>query len=119
MVSLTSGGGGQKMPPTITTAQLRRLVASGEPLWLVYVSDDRSRPPVRIAGSLTTADEDLLAALVRNTPVVFYGVNSYAVRARSLASRFTSEGEDARWYAGGLEAWTAAGLPTDGQPGNP
>lgn len=119
MASLTTDSDMQKRPPIITTAQLRRLVASGEPLWLVYVSDDPAPPPVRIAGSLTTTDENLIAGLIRNTPVVFYGENTYAVRARMLTTRFTSQGEDARWYADGLEAWTAAGLPTDDQPGNP
>lgn len=105
-------------PPTITTEQLRRLVAGGEPLWLVYASGNPRPSAVRIPGSLTTADEDLLASLVPTTPLVVYGNDAHAVRARALASRFMRVGRGARWYAGGLDAWTAAGLPTDGQPGN-
>jgi len=104
-------------PPTMTTAQLRRLVNTAEPLWLIYLPDDHGSSPGHIAGSLTTNDEDLLAALAGATPMVFYGEHNHAVRARTLATRFASEGRDARWYAGGLQAWTAAGLPVEGQPG--
>ena len=104
-------------PPTMTTAQLRRLVNSAEPLWLIYLPDHPGSSPGHIAGSLATNDEDLLAALAGATPMVFYGEHHHAVRARTLATRFASDGRDARWYAGGLHAWTAAGLPVEGHPG--
>jgi hypothetical protein len=105
-------------PPTITTAQLGRLVNSAEPLWLIYLPDDPGSFPGHIAGSLAANDEDLLAALAGATPMVFYGEHSHAVRARTLAARLTTQGRDARWYAGGLQAWSAAGLPIEGQPGS-
>jgi len=101
----------------MTTAELRRLINSAEPLWLIYLPDDPASFPGHIAGSLATNDEDLLSALANATPTVFYGEHKHAVRARTLATRFASEGRDARWYAGGLQAWTAAGLPVEGQPG--
>lgn len=114
--SVTTGADMHDGPPTITTAELRRLVNSAEPLWLIDVPDVARSWHRRIAGSLATNDEDLLAALAGATPMVFYGEHSHAVRARKLATRFASEGRDARWYAGGLRAWTAAGLPVEGHP---
>lgn len=108
----------QNSAPTVTTAELRHLVASAEPLWLVYVPDDPASSPAHIAGSLATTDDNLLAGLAGATPMVLYGEDSYAVRARTLAARLASEGGDARWYVGGLEAWTAANLPVEGRSGS-
>ena len=114
--SVTTGADVYDAPPTMTTAELRRLMNSAEPLWLIHLPDDPDSSPGHIAGSLATNDEDLLTALTDATPMVFYGEHSHAVRARTLATRFASQGRDARWYAGGLRAWTAAGLPVEGQP---
>lgn len=76
----------------MTTAQLRRLVNNAEPLWLIYHPDDPESSSGHIAGSLATNDEDLLAALAGATPMVFYGEHNHALRARTLATRFASEG---------------------------
>ena len=103
----------QKSPPTITTAELHRRVVRAEPLWRIYVRDGSESAPGRIPGSLASEDEGLIAALGRDTPMVLYGDDVHAGRARMLAARFASEGKNARWYAGGLQAWAAAGHPIE------
>ena len=103
----------QKSPPTITTAELHRLVVRAEPLWLIYVPDDSSPAPGHIPGSLATRDEGLVAALAGDTPMVLYGDDAHAERARALAARSAREGKQARWYAGGLKAWAVAGHPIE------
>ena len=45
--------------------------------------------------------------------MVLYGNNIHAEQARTLAVRFSAEGKEARWYAGGLQAWAAAGHPIE------
>jgi len=103
----------QQNPPTITTADLHRLVARAEPLWLIYVPQDPGSQHGHIPGSLATTDEDLLAALAAETPVVVYGDSTDATRAQRIAARFAAQGRDTRWYAGGVRAWIEAGHPIE------
>ena len=103
--------------PTITTTELRRLLASGDPLWLIYLPTEATFSAGHIPGSLTTDDEELLAALPNETPIVFYGEGPHDRRAEALALRFDAAGRDARWYSGGLREWAAAGLPIERSPG--
>lgn len=103
--------------PTITTTELRRLLASGDPLWLIYLPTEATFSTGHIPGSLTTDDEELLAALPNETPIVFYGEGRHDRRAEALALRFDAAGRDARWYSGGLREWAAAGLPIERSPG--
>lgn len=107
----------QDGPRTVSTAQLRRLLAAGGPLWLVFVPDHATFAAGHIPGSLIATDEQLLRALPAGTPMVIYGEGPHATAARSLAAELAATGRDARWYAAGLLAWAAAGLPVDGSPG--
>ena len=103
----------QESPPTITTAELHRLVARAEPLWLIYAPDDPGSEHQHIPGSLATTDDDLLAALAAETPMVLYGDNSDSTRAQRIAASFASQGRNTRWYPGGLRAWAEAGHPIE------
>lgn len=103
----------QETPPAITTAELHRLVARAEPLWLIYAPDDPGSERGHIPGSLATTDEDLLAALAAETPMVLYGDHADSTRARGIAARFAAQGSDTRWYPGGLHAWAEAGHPIE------
>lgn len=99
----------------MSTPQLRRLLAGSGPLWLVFAPDRAAFSDGHIPGSLTATDAQLLAALPGGTPVILYGEHRGAERARALAARLATAGRDVRWYAGGLEAWSAAGLPVEGR----
>ena len=99
--------------PTITTAELLRLVTGAEQLWLIYAPDDPGSEQGCIPGSLVTTDERLLGTLADEMPMVVYGDSTEATRAHAIAARFASQGRDTRWYAGGVQAWTEAGLPVE------
>ena len=103
-------------PPTVSTTQLRGLLESAGPLWLVFVPDGADPSAGHIPGSLVTADEALLAALPRGTPMVLYGEDAQVTRSPALVLRLAAAGRDARWYAGGLQAWAADGLPVERSP---
>jgi rhodanese-related sulfurtransferase len=105
----------QEQPPIITTRQLRRLLDGPRPPWLVFAPDTETVSQGHIPGSLIATDDQLLAALPRGAPVIVYGENRQAQRAEELTTRFITTGRDARWYPGGLEAWTASGLTTEGR----
>lgn len=100
-------------PATVSTELLRRLVAGDAALWLVYAPDQSAFAEGHIPGSLTGTDEQLLAALPAGAPLVVYGEDDRAGRARDLAAQLSHVGRDVRWYAGGLRAWSAAGLPVE------
>ena len=102
-------------PPTVSTTRLRELLESAGPLWLVFVPDGDPSAG-HIPGSLVTADEELLAALPRGTPMVLYGEDAQVTRSPALVDRLAAAGQDARWYAGGLQAWAADGLPVERSP---
>lgn len=102
----------QERPPTVTTEQLRQLLGGSRPPWLVFAPDRETHG--HIPGSLTATDHQLLAALPGGALVVVYGENRRAQRAEELTTRLMTTGRDARWYTGGLQAWTAAGLTTEG-----
>jgi rhodanese-related sulfurtransferase len=103
----------EKMPPTIATTELSDLLGRDEQLWLVRVPEGSDPVIGQIPGSLVSGDEELLAALAADTPMVLYGANRSSERARALAALFAAKGRDVHWYAGGVEAWAAAGHPID------
>ena len=60
---------------------------------------------------------DVVAALApdRSVPVLVYGAGAGSQDGRMAAEKLLRLGHaDVRWFAGGLEAWCAAGLPLDG-----
>jgi Fe-Mn family superoxide dismutase len=59
--------------------------------------------------------QEWAAALPSSHPVVVYCVYGHEV-GQSTASILRAKGIDARFLAGGLEAWKAAGLPTQNSP---
>jgi rhodanese-related sulfurtransferase len=105
---------GREKPPIVTTQQLRRLLGGPRPPWLVFAADRETFSHGHIPGSLTATDDQLLAALPLGAAVVVYGENRQAQRAEELTTRLITTGREARWYPGGLQAWTAAGLTTEG-----
>lgn len=102
------------LPPTITTAELHRLLVQADQLWLIYVPDTSAVTSGHIPGSLATSDEALLTALAVETPMVLYGDDAHSTAVRALAARLASRGSNVRWYVGGLEAWIAADHPVEG-----
>lgn len=104
----------QGHPPTISTEGLHRLLSGGAPLWLVFAADRAAFHDGHIPGSLSATDAQLLQALPAHSPVVVYGEDHAATRAKALAADLTAAGRDARWYAGGLRGWASAGLPLEG-----
>lgn len=101
-------------PPTVSTAELSRLLAGPAPPWLVYAPDHAGFQHGHIAGSLSAGDQQLVLALPRGADVVTYGEHDRTRHARALAVALRAAGHAARWYDGGLRAWAAAGLPVDG-----
>ncbi|WMW65121.1 YceI family protein [Nitratidesulfovibrio liaohensis] len=60
---------------------------------------------------------DAVAALVPDlsVPMLVYGAGAGSLDGRMAAEKLLREGHtDVRWFAGGLEAWCAAGLPLEG-----
>ena len=104
----------QERPPIVTTRQLRQLLGGPRRPWLVFAPDRETFSHGHIPGSLTATDDQLLAARPRGALVVVYGEDRQARRAEGLTTRLMATGRDARWYSGGVQAWTAAGLTTEG-----
>ena len=113
MTVASASGTRQPEPPTISTAELHRLLGGSAPLWLVYAPDEAAFGAGHIAGSLTAADAQLRAAIPPGVAVVVYGEGDTAERAGALASVLVADGRNARWYVGGLRSWAAAGLPVE------
>lgn len=108
----------QDSPDTVSTEELHHLLASAAPLWLVFAPDRTLFSAGHIPGSLTATDAQLLVTLPTGTPLVIYGEHRGATRAKALAGELAATGRDARWYAGGLHAWAAAGLPVERSSGD-
>lgn len=103
----------QGNPDTVSTVELHHLLAGAAPLWLVFAPDRAAFSAGHIPGSLSATDAQLLMTLPTGTPLVIYGEHQAVTRARALAAELAATGRDARWYAGGLQAWAAAGLPVE------
>jgi rhodanese-related sulfurtransferase len=103
----------QGSPDTVSTLELHHLLTSAAPLWLVFAPDRVAFAAGHIPGSLTASDAQLLTTLPTGTPVIVYGEHRAVTRARVLAAELAATGRNARWYAGGLQAWGAAGLPVE------
>jgi rhodanese-related sulfurtransferase len=101
--------------PTISTVDLHRRLGTGDGLWLVYVPDRASFGDAHIPGSLTLPDPASTAALARGEVVVVYGEDGTVERAPRTVRALLGTGADARWFAGGLSAWAAAGHPIEGR----
>ena len=98
---------------SISTEELRRLLSGGAPLWLVYAPDHAAFSDGHIPGSLSATHDQLVAALPSGAVLVVYGEHPGARRARDLAVVLSLTGHVVRWYADGLRAWSATGLPVE------
>jgi monothiol glutaredoxin len=88
-------------------AELKALLASGEPPRLVDVRTQEEYDTARIAGGkLLDADQELaLEGLARDTPIVFYC--HHGMRSRSAAERYLAQGFKRVFnLEGGIDAWS-------------
>ncbi len=101
---------------TIDTAQLRARIAAGQRLWLVHAADAAPFRNAHIPGALAVTDADQAAAFLRpDDTIVVYGLDATCRTSRRLATELSRRGfADVAWYAGGLEAWLAAGGSIEG-----
>ena len=77
-------------------------------------------PPTRIPspqgislGALARPDIGLLRRLADDVPIVVYGEDEHSGTAPELAAELNHLDVEGTWFAGGLAAWTAAGLPLE------
>ena len=103
----------QDRPSSISTEELRHLLAGGAPLWLVYAPDHATFSDGHIPGSLSATHDQLLAVLPDGAVLVIYGEHPGTRRAQNLAAALAVSGHTVRWYADGLQAWSATGLPVE------
>ena len=115
---------------TITTGDLQRLITATPDIVLVDVLDGRAHPSVPNAAwadslGLGTGFEDSTQASFESTltrltgsnkarPVVFFCRSSHCWLSYNATLRAVKAGyKTAYWYRGGIDAWVAAGLPTE------
>ncbi|WP_255809083.1 DUF4344 domain-containing metallopeptidase [Achromobacter animicus] len=110
----------------ITTADLVKLINNEKNILIIDTSAGRDTLPIAYplpdAGSDGSVADHLQGALddwlkkktggQRNAPIVFMGAGMNDRSAYNGALRAGSLGWRAYWYRGGMEAWTANGLPT-------
>lgn len=85
---------------------------------LIDVRQPHEHEAGRIAGDRLLELGELAgqaASIDRDTPVVFYCRSG--ARSAMATQAFVQAGYDAHNLAGGIEAWTAAGLPLDPEDG--
>jgi rhodanese-related sulfurtransferase len=106
--------------PSLTPSQLSaRLGRADAPLILDVRKDPAYEAGQRlIAGALRLAPhsvQQLASQLRGNREIVVYCVHGHEV-SQGIASSLREAGLNASYLAGGLAAWTEAGLPTMGKP---
>lgn len=100
--------------PVVSIAVLHGALADPRlPFWLIHATDRAAFPVGHIPGALARPDDALLARLAEAIPVVVYGEDEHARAAPSLAARLRAWDVEVAWFAGGLAAWAAAGLPVE------
>jgi rhodanese-related sulfurtransferase len=97
---------------TIDRAELRGALARGQ-VKLVMAMDDWAYANAHIPGSLNSPTvDDALARLAPGDAIVVYATGPTCPRGLALARQLIRHGyRQVRHFAGGLEDWTAAGLP--------
>lgn len=98
----------------VTVGELRSLLA--DPVrgwWLVHATDHAGFHEGHIPGALARPNDALLHRLGRSARIVAYGEDEHAATAPALVAALRRLGIEAAWFAGGLSAWTAAGLTID------
>lgn len=106
----------------MTAAGLHALLASPEPPLLVHVLPAEIFAARRIPGSRSAcvyevAFPEQIASIVGETsrPLVVYGAGGGSHDARAAAEKLAALGyPDVRVFEGGIEEWSAAGLPMEG-----
>ncbi|MGN6457950.1 MAG: DUF4344 domain-containing metallopeptidase [Achromobacter mucicolens] len=110
----------------ITTPELVRLINNDKNILIIDTSGLRETLPIAYplsdAGSDGSVADHLQGALDawlkkntgdrRDTPIVFMGAGMNDRSSYNAALRAGTLGWRAYWYRGGMEAWTANGLPT-------
>ena len=101
--------------PRCTVAELRSLLADPSRTgWLVHATDHAGFQDGHIPGALARPHDAQLRQLGRTSRVVVYGEHEHVATAPALTAALRRHGVEAAWFAGGLAAWTAAGLPIEG-----
>ena len=100
--------------PTLGPEELHDLLASDQPLWLVYAPDRTPFSMGHIPGSATLPDRDTLAVLADGQRVVVYGEDANCSAAARLARELASAHIQVAMLAGGLAAWIESGRPVEG-----
>jgi rhodanese-related sulfurtransferase len=100
--------------PIVTLETLRTLLADPSlRCWLVHATDAQPFASGHIPGSLARPELTLLHRLATDVPIVVYGEDERARAAPELATELLRLDVQVTWFAGGLAAWTAAGLPLE------
>jgi rhodanese-related sulfurtransferase len=100
--------------PTITDAELRSLLADpAGGWWLVHATDRAGFHAGHIPGALARPKDTQLHELGRTARIVVYGEDEHAATAPALAAALRRGGVEAVWFAGGLQAWAAAGFAVE------
>jgi 3-mercaptopyruvate sulfurtransferase SseA len=97
--------------PTVTVAELRSVLADpARGWWLVHATDRAGFHEGHIPGALARPSDTQLHRLGRTARILVYGEDEHAVAAPTLTAALHRLGVEAAWFAGGLAAWTEAGL---------
>jgi rhodanese-related sulfurtransferase len=101
---------------TIHLDELRDLLAVGAPIRLVTAPGRRRHDLAHIPGAETFDDvATALALLDPDDDIVVYGTSEFCPSGRWAHRVLTGRGyRRVRVFHGGLDAWTAAGLPLHG-----
>lgn len=100
--------------PEVSSAALQAALADPRlPVWLIHATDRVAFGAGHIPGALACPDDASLARLAGGIPVVVYGEDEHVRAAPALAARLRAVGVEVAWFAGGLVAWAAAGLPVE------
>jgi len=103
------------VPRISVTGLVHLLAQADDPTWLVHATDGVAFRDRHLPGAVHLPSGAILRQIARTARIVVYGEDSHARAAERLAVDLHHLGSEVVWFAGGLAAWEAAGLPVEGR----
>jgi rhodanese-related sulfurtransferase len=100
----------------ISREELKAKLDRGDDFILVMVMNESAYRAQHIPGSVNAHRPEDAARVARDTEIVVYCSGSPCIASQAAFSFLINEGfTNVRWYKGGLDDWSAAGYPLEGE----